>query len=769
MRSLHTTRFSQIHSTIRTTDTISQAAQILEVSLTTLSYYLGNLYYKGDFLSYKTLKYLDKSTLKAYYKEAYDYPMLATRKIKTSPVISHTSPALIHQLVQESSTKLSVASYLGVDCGVLDKYFFAFLDGGYTYKSLKNISIEHLRQKHPGVYDQITLMPSLAFHPLSQIHLAIHLGDTETETAAILGVDENTLNLHLQTCSHFSWAEIKQRGFSFIYELYQDKYYKPLSLLRKYATHFSLARIHSVILASQSPYHALLSLNISFDSLRTMLSIFIKNNDTDSFLSTLKSSDSETIHTLFSDTYYRPIAELKPKSTTKTLNESTLSEIHQLVMRQSSWKEILACFGVSQSTLTTFLSRMDYNESVLTVTVLKQKSPEDLQKYYGDRYEETIANTTVELKNCPFSLIHQTVLASSSIENAASRFGCHPDTLARYLSHPIYRQAGLSFEQLKAFSITDLQAHYGEAYDNPFKLTPIDLRQLTPRQLHTACFEQSPHEAAIRLGVSSDALQRYQSLATFPEHTFFSTESNVLEELYLEDFDKPSRFKAPELSKVPLSTIHSVIRASQTLNEASIKLGVTLITLRQRITNLDLTFDTLKTTEEGQLGENYADDLILPREAPLLLTFAAMHEAIQLSTHKTEAATRLKINSTRLKSWLKQLSLPDNITLTFDYLKSTPRSSLPAFYQDHYDAPVTTITANNRAVSNKRKSSSDSVDTDPIQDHRSKKNSFERTNYGFFSSREDDRFSTINSSVGYTADDLILDQFDYHWLNERLS
>jgi len=111
-------------------------------------------------------------------------------------------------------------------------------------------------------------------------------------------------------------------------------------------------------------------------------------------------------------------------NTPKTdLNRETTHTIHQHILASASLNEAASRLGVVPHTLASHLGKFHYQDQTLTFDLFKNLSEEDVRIFWGETYETPMQAQRTDLNRETIHTIHQHILASASLNEAASRLG----------------------------------------------------------------------------------------------------------------------------------------------------------------------------------------------------------------------------------------------------------------------------------------------------------------------------------------------------------
>lgn len=379
------------------------------------------------------------------------------------------------------------------------------------------------------------------------------------------------------------------------------------------------------------------------------------------------------------------------------LEDETLENIHTVILSNTTLSQAAKALGVNARTLERHLS-LHINEP-LSYKGLKRLTVDQARERFGDAYQKKLVAPKISLNERTLRTVHECILNSKNVNNAASKLGVVADTLNSHLGKFLYEEGALSYEILRNLSVAKAIEQFGDDYEKEMKAPKVSLDKMTLYEIHSAILKHKTlHEAANSLGSFYSTLASH--LAKF---SYLGGRLNfeLLKELNVEqareqfgdDYEKEINAPKVSLSEMTLRGIHLAIRNSTSLNAAATSLGVSQPTLKTHLNKFvyqtdALSYELLKQltvdAAKEEFGEDYEKEMKAPKISLSKMTFRSIHSAIRNSKSVKDASASLGVSDRALTTHLKKFSY-NGSTLNYDFLRALAVDNATQLFGEDYE------------------------------------------------------------------------------------
>jgi effector-binding domain-containing protein len=422
---------------------------------------------------------------------------------------------------------------------------------------------------------------------LAQIHQEIYHSASLTAAAARLGVKDTTLASHLGKFEHqgnvLTYKFLKGIPLANGSDTFGDRYQSLMVTSQVELKKFTFRQVHEAIQNSIKLTEAAGRLGVLSVTLVTHLGKFSYQGNSLSykFLKEIPlENGADTFGACYESLMEAPRVDLKA---------CTLRMVHEAIQKSRSLSEAAGRLGVSNATLASHLGKYLYQGSPSNYKILKGIPLENGADTFGECYESLMDASPVNLKLLTLRQVHDVIQQSTSLRDAATRFGVFYDTLSRHLGKFMHQGNSLTYEFLKGVSLDKGPEIFGDSYELLMDASRVNLNTLTLRQVHDAIHQsENLSKAATRLGVFAGTLALHLGKFIHGDHplTYAALKGIPLEngpQVFGDCYESLMEATRVELKKLPLKLVHEMIHQSTSLLDAANRLGVTRTTLKSHL------------------------------------------------------------------------------------------------------------------------------------------------------------------------------------------
>jgi transposase-like protein len=697
--------FAQVHQSIYKSVNLYRAAKALRVTDVTLARYLAKFVYQGHSLTYEFLKEISIEDGAQVFGECYELLMEVSRVDLNKLTLRQ-----VHEAIQQSESISEVASLLGVSSEMLSSRLgeFIYQEAPLTHEMLKGISLENGAQIFAECYELPlkTSRVDLKKLTLSQVHDVIQQSEKLSEAALRLGVSTQTLVSNLGKFLHqgapLTYTILKGISLQDGREIFGECYDSPMEAYQVDLKKFTLSYVHDVIHQCTSVSTAANLLGVSSQRLESELGKFF-HQEAPLTYAILKGMSLQDGDQIFGERYDSPMEAYQVD-----LKKLTLRHVHNVIQQSTSLNDAATLLGVVSQALERHLNKFVHQGAPLTYAILKGISLQDGDRIFGERYESPIGVSQVDLKKLTLRQVHDVILQSASLHDAASRLGVENKTLERKLGKFSHQEVPISYAILKRISLQDGAHIFGKCYESLMEASRVDLNKLTLRQVHDVIqLSTNLSKAANLLGVSSQTLACHLGRFFHRGHSLtykFIKEVPLKKgsEIFGARYESPMKTQKVDLSMYTISDIHKEFLMSKSFSEAASRLGTSQVSLKKHLHSClpqamdEDIFRLLQKLTEAKARQKYGLSYDLPtgqlmgqaRDAiasPMEGLMAAVEDKEDMDTDVLDALSPRE--TTKRQSSSAGLSLPTFFNQSHKRLKKVPEVVSAHSWSTNHDGP----------------------------------------------------------------------------------
>ncbi|MFA6303519.1 MAG: hypothetical protein WC627_10390 [Legionella sp.] len=325
------------------------------------------------------------------------------------------------------------------------------------------------------------------------------------------------------------------------------------------------------------------------------------------------------------------------------------------------------------------------------------------KKKLYEKERERIALENRKFKKRSFSLVHQTIIKSANVEEAASKLGVFGIPLEKYLNQILFDGQPLTFHSLKNLSIMQVKSEFKDAYNHHMAAQAANLAEYDIRYIHQCIQNHSLTAASFKFLMVGPTFKVQLSKFTFKDKPFIFEDFKQLSAQSLDAMVKSQDF---EIIAMPHKTrqvnysmdyIHRIIIKSSSISNACTLLKLHFRTLITYLGKFNLTYLRLKNelTEKSmalEYGEYYKKVWVPKIKGADSYPFSVLHNHIYKNGN-TRITNRILVeniglNHSTLEQYLAKIKY-NGESLSIDRLKSiTPKDLEQAWGSSTYNKPI---------------------------------------------------------------------------------
>jgi DNA-binding protein Fis len=453
-------KLAYVHELVLKTKNISSTANLLGVHSKTLERSLSKFNYEHESLTFDILKRISKKKAQMHWGNIYQQFLFQERVD-----LKKLSFQFIHQHILQATSCNQAANALGIARDSLKCHLSKeiYLDKPLSFARLKKITEEQAQNIWQEQYLQPMNTKKIAIEDrsLATIHQRIRHASSSTQAATKLGVNIETLRIHLAKFFYnnlpLDIKTLQELSFEEAKNYWPELYERPFLRVKIDINEYTVAEIHDVILNTNNLTEASRLLAVRHCTLRSHLAKFCIEDQPISY-ELVKSCSIEMAQFLWEEAYN------KPMDARINLNNFAFSFIHEQILKANDMKQAASFLGVTPLTLMTYLGRIIIEDEPLTFERLNQISIERAKELFGERYEQSLQTKAPNLNQFNLAYIHKQILKANNNTEAYALLGLSYDCIHLYLENIIYNQEPLTQEQLKRMSVQKAQEIWGDAY-----------------------------------------------------------------------------------------------------------------------------------------------------------------------------------------------------------------------------------------------------------------------------------------------------------------
>lgn len=425
---------------------------------------------------------------------------------------------------------------------------------------------------------------------VANIHKQIRESASHSQAATRLGVWDETLARHLGKYLYrghpMTFKVLNELSIADARAYWGKNYYQPLQPYKVNINQYTVAYIHSQVRAAKSTREAASSLGVGDRTLASHLSKFFYKDQPLTFTS-FKALSVKDAQANWPQNYFQPM-----QASRIDIKKYTAAQIHQQLHQAGTTREAANLLGTSDHTLARHLGKFIYNGKPLSFLRFKNLSVSEATAAWGERYNQPMQPSPINIKKYTMAYIHEQVLDSVTASEAASRLGLTHSTLTTHLGKFLYKGEPLTFTVFKNLSVAEARAIWKKKYEEPIKSSRIDLKKYKISYIHEQIRRASTiREAASFLGVTDGALIIYMGQLRYKGQPL---NYNLFKQITLTEANATwgSHYHHPLQSHLRISQkhnyafIHEQVLRSHTAREAAGYIGVSDSTLSNYLKKL---------------------------------------------------------------------------------------------------------------------------------------------------------------------------------------
>ncbi|WP_419420457.1 hypothetical protein ACNVED_03935 [Legionella sp. D16C41] len=464
----------------------------------------------------------------------------------------------LHNLIRNSKDPVQAAKELTTNQNTLQKYLkqLPYYQKPFTYGSIKKIKPADLEKSFPGDCDaKLTFdQTPLAKRTFKSLHETILTSDNINTAASRLGVNDKTLSSYLSKLPHIeqslTFQLLKSKSEQEIKNFYLGDYESIPTLIKIPLKQRTFKEIHQAIRAngaSATISEAASRLGVQTKTLTAYLSQLPFINEPLTY-KRLKETKEKDIMTIYPGDY-----EATPIFVKIPLKQRTFKAIHQVIRASSGISDAASCLGVMPETFQSYLNQLPFINEPLTYKRLQDTEEKDIMTIYPGDYEAIPTLRKIPLKQRTFKEIHQIILASNDIADAATKLSTYKQILAIYITRLPHLGIPLTYQLLKDTPSNEISTIYPGVYEEAPMIEKLVFRELALEKIHNA-IKNSPDvtTAASKLGCRYKAVKHFldkllvvDSVLTFDYLKSLSTTEFCNYVLHAKENNASARRRAP--------------------------------------------------------------------------------------------------------------------------------------------------------------------------------------------------------------------------------
>ncbi|WP_419421545.1 hypothetical protein ACNVED_16285 (plasmid) [Legionella sp. D16C41] len=464
----------------------------------------------------------------------------------------------LHNIIRNSQSPAEAAIQLAISKTSLERYLkrIPCKETPFTYTALRSIEPADLEKYFPGDCDAKlrSHQTPLEKRTFRKIHEAILKSTSLKAAAAQLGVHHNTLRSYIYQLPFINepltYDELQRTKEKDITTIYPGDYETIPTRIKIPLKQRTFKAIHQAILVSSGITAAANCLGVGIKTLKIYLGQLPFKGEplTYDLYDLLKNTEEKDITTIYPGDYEAiPILNKIP------LKQRTFKAIHQAIRASSDITDAASKLGVKLEAFKPYLSQLPFKGELLTYDLLKNTEEKGIATIYPGDYEAVPTLHKIPLKQRTFKAIHEAILASDSIADAAGKLSTYTYLLALYLSHLPHVDKPLTYGLLKGKTASEIGDIYPGAYEEVPALNRLVFRELALEKIHQAIKNSTNlTQVASNLGCYTTSLKQFldKLLLTNPTLTFERLQSLTTAEfceyvLHAEEHNASARRRAP--------------------------------------------------------------------------------------------------------------------------------------------------------------------------------------------------------------------------------
>jgi hypothetical protein len=286
-------------------------------------------------------------------------------------------------------------------------------------------------------------------------------------------------------------------------EHYSEIYNPPYNSLPA----MTIKKIHKTILESKGVWDATCRLGIQDDHLSRYLCLLEWKSGELLSYTKLKSITAERAKNFWQDAYSNPLQNKLIVS----IESKSIAAVHLAVHGANTLLEAAAQLKISSAELQNFIAELPYQGLYLTFESMKKVTIEEAKQYWDKDYDLDIKSGMNNLSYKQINIVHQTIIDSIDINDAAYKLGVGPQALKLFLNKIVYHNENLTYERMRnEITTTMALAYFGHNYYKAQREIHSGITHLSLEKIHTALrFTQHIAAAAQQLQIKLRVLQDY--------------------------------------------------------------------------------------------------------------------------------------------------------------------------------------------------------------------------------------------------------------------
>ncbi|MBN9229785.1 MAG: hypothetical protein J0I93_02935 [Legionella sp.] len=293
----------------------------------------------------------------------------------------------------------------------------------------------------------------------------------------------------------------------------------------------------------------------------------------------------------------------------------TVRTIHQAILESNSIPEAEKKLNFAANTLNLFLEQFYITENNLKIALSFDKvkhylpTTEAARKHFQYNYDRPMRPYTISFDERPLYDVHQIILSSNSLADAALRFNMSSEKLEMELNHlGFYSHETLSsFDKIRQITQQDALKIWGLNYYFPIK-SLFSGFQLTPRRIHQAILEsfdvvtaennlKIPHgflELFLNQCNFFDSNARVHVALDFEKMKRYFPTTEHAQNHFGNDYDKIMIPNPVPFSRRTFYEVHRVIVKSNNLAEAATYLDISAADMEEQLNRIGYGYTAIK-------------------------------------------------------------------------------------------------------------------------------------------------------------------------------